>query len=80
MIIIALFLLSSQSLIAQEKKIIIEYKQYERFDLGSMEIKGNIIAPGDISVQERKRKTFNSRLINKTDFDELIITDVKFIQ
>lgn len=73
------FIIASTNLIA-EKKVIIKYKQYERFDLGSMEVKGNIIAPGDISVQERKRKVFEEELINRTNFDEEIITDMKFIQ
>jgi hypothetical protein len=73
-------ILSPNLIAAGEKKIIIKYKQYERFDLGSMEVKGNIIAPGDISVQERKRKIFDSQLINKTNFDKEIINDIKFIQ
>lgn len=59
------------TLYAEEKKqnIIYKYKDYEAIDLGSLEIKGKIIAPGDLTVVERERKKFDRELLEKTNFD-----------
>lgn len=46
-----------------------KYKEYEVIDLGSMEIKGQIIAPGDLTVNERERKVFKRSLLEKDNFD-----------
>lgn len=52
-----------------KKNIIYKYKEYEVIDLGSMEIKGQIIAPGDLTVNERERKVFKRSLLEKNNFD-----------
>ncbi len=67
-------LLSTLSLFAEEAKerkktIIYKYKDYEAIDLGALEIKGKIIAPGDLTVSERERKVFKRELLEKRDFD-----------
>jgi hypothetical protein len=62
------------------KKVIYKYKEYEKFDLGDLEIKGSIIAPGDISVKERRRKVFERDLLQKRDFDQKIIEEIKFLR
>ena len=66
-----LLLLSfSQSIAAEEKKnTVYKYKEYEVIDLGSMEVKGQIIAPGDLTVAERERKVFKRSLLEKNNFD-----------
>ena len=46
-----------------------KYKEYEVIDLGSMEIKGQIIAPGDLTISERERQTFKRSLLEKNNFD-----------
>ena len=66
--------------LAQKKKVIYKYKEYEKFDLGDLEIKGSIIAPGDISVKERRRKVFERDLHQKRDFDNKMIEEIKFIR
>ena len=65
---------------SEEKKVVYKYKQYEKFDLGDMEIKGNLIAPGDLSVKERKRKVFTRSLLNKANFDDEMKQDIKFMR
>lgn len=62
------------------KKVIYKYKEYEKFDLGDLEIKGSIVAPGDLSVKERRRKVFERNLLNRKDFDKKIIQDIKFLR
>lgn len=53
----------------EKKNIIYKYKEYEVIDLGSLEIKGQIMAPGDLTVNERERQTFKRSLLEKNNFD-----------
>tara|TARA_Y100001936_G_C16083867_1_gene680049 strand:+ start:920 stop:1162 length:243 start_codon:yes stop_codon:yes gene_type:complete len=63
-----------------KKKVIYKYKEYEKFDLGDLEIKGSIVAPGDLSVKERRRKTFERNLLQRKSFDREMIQDIKFLR
>lgn len=60
-----------------KKNVIIKYKQYESFDLGNLEIKGKIIAPGDLSVKERQRKRFSRPLFERDQFDPEVRQDIQ---
>ena len=55
-----LTILISTGTSAQEEKknIVYKYKEYESIDLGALEIKGQIMAPGDLTVNERARTEF----------------------
>lgn len=64
----------------QEQKTIYQYKKYEKFDLGNLEVKGQLIAPGDISVRERDRRRFELDLYTRKDFDEFIKKDVESLR
>jgi len=68
------------SVFAQDDKVIYQYKKYEKFDLGNLEVKGQLIAPGDISVRERERKRFEMDLYNRKDFDNFIKKDVESLR
>ena len=63
-----------------EEKTLYEYKKYEKFDLGTLEVKGQLIAPGDISVRERDRKRFELDLYSRKDFDGLINKDIESLR
>lgn len=66
-----LTLLISSGLMAQDEKknVVYKYKEYEAIDLGALEIKGQIMAPGDLTVNERERQTFKRSLLEKNNFD-----------
>jgi hypothetical protein len=70
-IISVLSVILTTSAFAQEEKknVIYKYKEYEVIDLGSLEIKGQIMAPGDLTVNERERQTFKRSLLEKNNFD-----------
>lgn len=70
-IVTLITVLMSFGAMAQEEKknVIYKYKEYEVIDLGSMEIKGQIMAPGDLTVNERERQTFKRSLLEKHNFD-----------
>lgn len=53
-----------------KETIIYKYKKYEKFDLGELEIKGSIIAPGDLSTSNLDIKKFSVRYFERKDFDD----------
>lgn len=55
---------------AQEERIIYEYKQRETIDLGEMEIKGGVISPLDISINERDRTKFSRKIYDREHFNQ----------
>jgi len=63
-----------------DDKVIYQYKKYEKFDLGDMEVKGQLIAPGDLSVRERERRRFELDLYNRADFEDKIQHDIKTLR
>lgn len=65
---------------AAEEKVIYQYKKYEKFDLGNLEVKGQLIAPGDISVRERERKRFELDLYTRKDFEPFIKKDIETLR
>lgn len=80
-IIIVLSFFISQEIKAETKEqVIYEYKKYEKFDLGNLEVKGELIAPGDISVRERDRKRFSSDFYIRDSFKQQILDDIKALR
>lgn len=63
-----------------EEKIIYQYKKYEKFDLGDLEVKGQLIAPGDLSVRDRDRRRFELDLYNRTDFEDMAAHDIQTLR
>ena len=68
------------SALAEDKKVIYQYKKYEKFDLGNLEVKGQLIAPGDISVRDRDRKRFELDLFTRKNFDTFIKKDAESLR
>jgi hypothetical protein len=55
-------------LLAQDN-IKYEFKKYEKFDLGDMSVKGDLIAPGDLSVRERAIRTPALQIYERENFE-----------
>ncbi len=77
-----LFLLFSSISFAGEndkeaEKVIYKYKKYEKFDLGDLEIKGVVVAPGDLTVKDRSIKQFRRGLYDRVNFDKEIKENIK---
>ncbi len=66
----SLIMCSVNTVKSQDEKIIYQYKKYEKVDLGDLEVKGNVLAPGDITIMERDRSRFQRELFDKPDFDQ----------
>jgi hypothetical protein len=74
-----LLLLVTQSTYSKTK-VIYKYKQYEKFDLGDMEVKGSIVAPGDLSVKERRRKIFKREFYKRENLKDIITNEIKVLR
>ncbi len=78
--IYALSMVMMSEAFGKEEKVIYQYKKYEKFDLGNLEVKGQLIAPGDISVRERERRRFELDLYSRKNFDAFIKKDVESLR
>ncbi len=78
-LLVVALMLTSFAAVAEEN-VIYQYKKYEKFDLGDLEVKGQLIAPGDLSVRERERRRFELDLYNRTDFDPNIKHDLQTLR
>lgn len=76
-LLISLITSSAFAVESTEQKVLVKYKKYESFDLGNLEIKGQIIAPGDLTVKERARKLFRRDLFDRFNFNPEIKGDIK---
>lgn len=63
-----------------EKEVNYEYRKYEKFDLGSMEIQGDLVAPGDVSVREKERESFSLDLYIRKHSDDLAKHDAATVR
>ena len=77
LIIINLFFIEN-ALVKEKTKYIYRYKKNQYIDLGAMGIQGKNIAPGDLSVQERKRIEFKENLYERRNFKNEIEEDFNF--
>jgi len=76
--IMTLILITASSLVMAEEKIKYEYKQYDRFDLGNLEVDGQVIAHGDISVRQRARNRIKREINQRENFLDLMKEEVKY--
>lgn len=78
--LLILFVFAISFTAVAEENVIYQYKKYEKFDLGDLEVKGQLVAPGDLSVRERDRRRFELDLYNRADFDPMIKHDIKTLR
>lgn len=64
-IILTLFL---SSMVFAKKNIKYEYKKYEKFDFGAIDIEGGTNSPGDLSISPRFRKRFRNKIPERKQF------------
>ena len=76
-LILSLFVLTGA---LGKDKVIYKYKQYERFDLGDMEIKGELVAPGDLTVKERKNRFLHRKLWERREYSNELINEIKYMR
>ena len=80
-LLVLVFIFVAKVVVAQETKVEIkyEYKKYEKVDLGDLSVKGNIVTPGDLSVNERAKRLFERPLPERMNYDNENKADHNFI-
>tara|TARA_Y100000385_G_C12527316_1_gene398055 strand:- start:75 stop:320 length:246 start_codon:yes stop_codon:yes gene_type:complete len=51
-----------------KKNVKYEYKKYEKFDFGAIDIEGGGKSPGDLSISPRFRKRFRNKIPERKQF------------
>ncbi len=59
-----------------QERVVEKYVKRQRVDLGNMEIEGEVLTPGDLSIQGDKRKRFRMKLYDRENFKYEIRNDV----
>jgi hypothetical protein len=62
---------------AEDKSQVYEYRKYEKFDLGNLEVQGELMAPGDISVRERERERLVIDLFIRKQSQDFMKKDIE---
>lgn len=57
-----------------------EYKKYQKFDLGNLSIKGNILTPGDVSVRDRLPSSITHDVYDRKNFNDHMDKDIQDIR
>ncbi|MBI2520076.1 MAG: hypothetical protein HYV97_06655 [Bdellovibrio sp.] len=80
LLVIVLFFCQISIAVAAEAtrpvKINYQYKKYEHFDLGDLEVQGNLVAPGDLSVKEQGAHLMDRKLFIRANFDGEMRRDI----
>jgi len=73
-LLMMVIVLSVFSALAEEKqkKVIYEYKKFEKFDFSEIGVEGESGAPGDLSVSPNPRKDYGNRLPERKEFNKEI--------
>ena len=71
-IILSILVMSSSPQAQKKKKIIYEYKKFEKFDFAEIGVEGESGSPGDLSVSPNPRKDYGNRLPERREFNKEI--------
>lgn len=72
-----LFLLSI-NVNAQKTPVKIEYQKRQKIDLGAIMIDGEIVTPGDFSVEDEKEKATNL-LFKRKNYNDRIRINIEYV-
>ena len=64
----------------QDKNVIVRYKKYQSFDLSGLQIKGRILAPGDLTINDRGRRGTDYPLFDRKHFRQEMLRDIDDIR
>ena len=79
-LIVIISIILSQNIFAQKKKVKYEYKKYEKFDLGTMNVGGDNSSPGDISISPRFRNKFRNKLPLRKNFNKEMLKAIDTVK
>lgn len=79
LIILFLMIFSSLNLFAQTKrKTVIKYQKRQKIDLGAMMIDGEIVSPGDFSIEDEKEKA-QELLFKRKKYNDRLDINIQYV-
>lgn len=67
-LIISILFVSFVASAKDKKNINYEYKKFEKFDFGVIDVEGGSSSPGDLSISPRFRKKFRNKIPERKQF------------
>ncbi len=77
-VMILTFLLSSVAVFAQRTKTNIVYKKRQTIDLGALEIDGELVTPGDFSINNEKEKA-TKLLFKRKNYNDRLRINIEYV-
>lgn len=63
---------------SQEKRIKIEYQKRQKIDLGALMIDGELVTPGDFTVDDEKEKA-TELLFNRKNYNDRLRINIEYV-
>ena len=77
LLLLTLILLSFQAL-GQKKKVVIKYQKRQKIDLGALMIDGEIVTPGDFTVDDEKEKA-SELLYKRKHYNDRLRINIEYV-
>lgn len=78
MIVLFFVFILSFEVLAQSKKTVIKYKKRQEIDLGALMIDGELVSPGDFSVQDEKEKA-SKLLFKRKNYNDRLRMNIQYV-
>lgn len=78
-ILISLFLVASSSIcIAQDERVVVKYQKRQKIDLGALLIDGEVVSPGDFTVDDEKEKA-SELLYKRKNYNDRVRINIEYV-
>ena len=77
LLLLTLIILSFQAL-GQKKKVVIKYQKRQKIDLGALMIDGEIVTPGDFTVDDEKEKA-SELLYKRKHYNDRLRINIEYV-
>ena len=78
LILIILFLGSINVFSQTKRKTVIKYQKRQKIDLGAMMIDGEIVSPGDFSIEDEKEKA-QELLFKRKKYNDRLDINIQYV-
>ena len=77
-LIVMIFSIGVGSAYAQKRKTIIKYEKRQKIDLGALLIDGELVSPGDFSIQDEKQKA-TEMLFKRKNYNDRVRINIEYV-
>jgi hypothetical protein len=77
-LLIIIIMLMTTNAFAQSKKVKIKYQKRQKIDLGALMIDGEIVSPGDFSIDDEKEKA-QKLLFKRRNYNDRLGINIQYV-